>query len=530
MPNKLQPRIIAIIITITLSMAALSGCSQSWHIGESNQSSANAESSDNQITTLGLEQDFSYDIPVSTAHIEVDQLGYLPQSKKIAVFRGTGLSDTFDVISADTMESVFTGEIKQKLVKGTTESYYFGDFSEVKTKGTYYVLTDVIGYSYPFVIDDNLYDHILTDGLKQFYLNRCGVSLTKEYAEENERSACHIDTVTLKSDAGTTLDVSGGWHIDTAGDRSVIRGCDAIEALLFAYEYNKEAFGDNCSIPESGDGIPDILNEIYIETDWLLKMQDATTGAVYSAVSVVDQGKGAANPYHLEDVDMDATLSFASALGYFSYVYQEFDIAYATTCLQAADRAMKYVANVLRKEPNSVNMDEYFRAAAQLYRATGYNNYHKIILNYCSDITEYQISDNVVFSGVVCYLATKQKTESSICGLMMKDLKHYAEDLSTDRKDALYLMGAETIAVEHQVLLTEIARLTVINYIISSNEYENIMEKYLHYFLGCNPDNMCYIGRYGSNNIADMDHSLDIFRNPETDAYLILLASGMKLR
>jgi len=519
--DKLQSNLIIRILSLSLSMAVLTGCSLSWPLV---QDPVAESSTEGQITSLGLEPNLDYDKPSIDAHIEIDQMGYRPEGKKLAVFRGEELSDKFNVLNEDG-DIVFTGEIKEKRVSGSNVGFYYGDFTELTNPGTYYIQTDVIGYSYPFKIEEGMVRTLQRDALKQFYLNRCGVSLTEEYAGTgNERSACHTEAVTLKTDASTQLDVSGGWHVDASGDRSVAIGCEAIEAMLLAYEYNTDAFSDNTGIPESGDGIPDILNEIKVETDWLLKMQEPTTGAVYAAVSVVDQDKGTGNPCHVENVDMSSTLSFASALGYFSYLYQEYDTVYATMCLQAADRAMKYAA----KYPDTINQEEYFKAATMLYRATGYYNYRQIIAAYCEGKNDYIMSDNDIFVGVVTYLATKQRTDITICDTMMKALKKYAETLDADRKDTLYLMGEETRAVEHTTLLSEIARLTVVNYIISSNEYQNIMERYLHYFMGCNPDNTCYVGQYGSVNACDTDASMDITRKPELDALFLILVSGLE--
>ncbi|MEQ1359238.1 glycoside hydrolase family 9 protein, partial [Salmonella enterica] len=39
------------------------------------------------------------------------------------------------------------------------------------------------------------------------------------------------------------------------------------------YQENPPAFGDDFDIPESGNGVPDILDEVRWETDWLEKMQ-----------------------------------------------------------------------------------------------------------------------------------------------------------------------------------------------------------------------------------------------------------------
>ena len=517
-------------ILLTLISLALTGCTMpagiSWPLNPGGREAAEtstAAGSDAQFTTLGLTPDLDYDKPVVGSHIEIDQLGYRTNDRKIAIFRGDVLSDSYSVVDAESGRAVYSGVIESKAKVGTDEIYYYGDFSELKSKGTYYICTDVIGYSYPFSISDDIYSGLYRDAVRQYYMNRCGVSLTAEYAGENVRSACHTEPISLQQDAGVTLDVSGGWHLNSSGDRYVSRGCNIIEALLLAYEYNTQAFDPDADLPESGNDVPDILDELKVETDWILKMQDQSTGMVYSGVISTDKGLGLENPCYIAPADISTTLSFASALGYFSYIYQSVDTAYATTCLQAADRAMKYVA----RSPESVNENEYFRAATMLYRATGYQNYRNIIDAYCADRKTYDISDNVVFSGVVSYLATKQKTDPAVCGIMMNDLRKYAENMSSVRRDMLYLLDGNGESIEYQSLLAEIARLTVVNYIISSNEYENLMGQYLHYLLGCNPYNTCYVGQYGSVNISDSDPSRDILRQPESDAYFILLLSGI---
>ena len=59
---------------------------------------------------------------------------------------------------------------------------------------------------------------------------------------------------------------------------------EAVHQLLSAYSEHPSAFGDDFGIPESGNGIPDFLDEIKWEMDWLLEMQ-AMDGSVYHKVS-----------------------------------------------------------------------------------------------------------------------------------------------------------------------------------------------------------------------------------------------------
>ena len=54
-------------------------------------------------------------------------------------------------------------------------------------------------------------------------------------------------------------------------------GTDDVRNVGAAYEMFPEHFNKQCmNIPESGDSLPDILNELKWELDWLLTMQEPT--------------------------------------------------------------------------------------------------------------------------------------------------------------------------------------------------------------------------------------------------------------
>jgi hypothetical protein len=57
--------------------------------------------------------------------------------------------------------------------------------------------------------------------------------------------------------------------------------------LCLAYVERPDIWTDDYNIPESGNGIPDLLDEVKRETDWLLRMQE-TNGSVLMKVSVTD--------------------------------------------------------------------------------------------------------------------------------------------------------------------------------------------------------------------------------------------------
>ena len=100
--------------------------------------------------------------------------------------------------------------------------------------------------------------------------------------------------------------------------------------LLWAYELNPRAFGDDTNIPESGNGVPDLLDETKWELDWLLKMQDAD-GGFFNRVAgrSYDNGSGPPSgdtqPRFYTAKTTWATADAAASLAHAARVYGHFD-------------------------------------------------------------------------------------------------------------------------------------------------------------------------------------------------------------
>lgn len=471
--------------------------------------------------SLGLEPTFDYEIPQIKTSIKIDQAGYEPSDLKMVVFEGEDLPDNFVVVDASTKDVVFEGKIEKK---GTNEAYGkslgYGDFSAVCTEGKYCVRAEKIGYSYPFLIKDDIDAPFLTDAMKQYYYSRCGTSLTAEFAADDARNACHTSLAKMQEDMKVEIDVSGGWHVDEKGNRYVITGCEAMQNLLLAYELNKEVFSDEQEIPESGDGIPDVLNELQYEAAWLLKMQDPVTGGIYEGVRTTDYGNGSSYSY-VQAISLEASVSYAAAMAKFSYVYQTHDTAFATLCLKAADRAYRYAEHY----PEECSPEELFQAATELYRATGYLTYRLAAEAYIRELQTIDMSNDNLFEGCVTYLFTKQKVDTGLCENVISQLMDYVEALSYENRSAAYLAGRRE-GQEIPQMLRDACRVAVVNYVITNNEYDRILESYLHYFLGCNEEAMCYVGMLGQNNAVDIPGAVSIMNQAENDSYWILLLSS----
>lgn len=498
----------------------LTGCGS---VSELSFESLQAGSGGEEPVTLGLTPAFDYEVPESLPSILVDQVGYAGKSDKVAVFYGEQLPDTFTVIEAESGRAVYTGQIEPRENEGESAPHFsYGDFTALETAGIYYIQAAMVGQSYPFEIAENPYAELFHTALKKYYFNRCGLTLSSELAGEAARNACHAREAQLKDEADVKLDVSGGWHVDETGSRDVSKGCGAANYLLTAYELYPGVFDDQAGIPESGNGIPDVLDEVKYEVDWLLKMQDAASGAVYAGAGSVDN-KSTGYLLYVDGINMNATVRFAATLAKFSYLYQNYDRAFATLCLQAADRAYRYAGKYLE----DVTPEEYFHAAAELYRATGAYGYHTVVKDYLLQNPVTDMRNDCVFWGCVTYMSTKQNVDVSLCGDVMKILMQEGERIAEDSKNSGLLVCMNEAHSGSAELLKDVTRLSVVDHVITNHEYSMVLQNHLHYILGRNLQSVSYFDGVGSRNYKEIDMSLGIMNQIDLNAELILMMSAI---
>ncbi|MCL2718829.1 MAG: glycoside hydrolase family 9 protein [Lachnospiraceae bacterium] len=526
-----------IIITIKIFLflflfAGLVGCTDNVV----DESEMIAESNEHQFESLMSEAEINYVVPISVPNIMVNQLGYLPGSVKMAVFRGENLPDEFRIIN-ESGQTVFIGEIEERGYNPVTGEYIsYGFFTEFDAPGTYYLEAQIVGRSYNFQIENDLYDSVFIAAGRQYFLNRCGISLTEKFTGRSTQSACHVARVELREDASVNLDVSGGWHQDSSGSKDVVTACNVINLLLLSYELNGDEYSDETNIPESGNLIPDLLDEIRYAIDWLKKMQDTATGGVYSGVTIFPNANNDSYSAYIEPTSIEATKMFCATMAKFSYLYQDIDTAYATECLKAADRAWRY----LERNHTDLLDEMYFFAAAEMYRAAGFQAYHNIVVRYLNseayqnlfDLNNKDITwDNrqeTIMMGAVTYLLTRKRVDRALCREIMKDIMLIAAEISGRVRVSQYLTAGNAKQDNNNELLTDMFYLTIINNIIPNHEYGTIIENHLHYFMGRNSAGISYIDDVGALNYKDLDNRLGIMNQIESNAKLIFMISEIK--
>ncbi len=469
-----------------------------------------------------------YKVPTQVPASLVDQVGYSSESEKVVVFKGADISGNFGVYNIESGKLVYTGEILKPVYNEALGEYdSLGYFNDLHDEGEYCIYTEAVGESYSFSISQDAYRELFDEACKKYYINRCGIGLSENYAGENAHSACHTTMAHLQEDMSVSIDVTGGWHMDEQARRDTALGSRIAENLLVAYEMNPSAFTDDTGIPESENGIPDIFDEVRYEVEWLLKMQDARTGGEYAA-AVTNVQKGGdvfAAPVLVSPVSMDATISFASMMARFSYFYQQYDSEFATTALKAADRAFSCFLNNQKAEDDTAA----FKAAAQLYRATGSGTYADVLDSYFvkPDFDQLFINDENIFLGSVTYLSINQKVDVDRCTYLMKLLMKASEDIAARASKSSYLVTDETGANGFANILKDMRCLTITDHIIYNHEYTTIIENHVHFLAGMNPQAMNYLTDDTERTYVDSGEG-GVMNDPESVALLIFMLSVLE--
>jgi hypothetical protein len=265
--------------------------------------------------------------------IHVNQEGYVPAFPKKAMvgyYLGsmgelTLPATTFSLVNATSGVPVFQGNLTPRADVGYAytptpyQKVYQADFSSFSTPGEYRLVVPGLGASLPFLIDEGIAMSFARAYGLGLYHQRCGAANSMPYTRFTH-DACHLAAAAVplpqsshnftwtkvgeyaqQSNADNpvqtapkltgpsaqlypfvrtgTIDTSGGHH--DAGDYSkyTINCASLTHGLMFSVDsLAGVASLDNLGIPESGDGISDILQETKWEADFLTKIQDSDGG------------------------------------------------------------------------------------------------------------------------------------------------------------------------------------------------------------------------------------------------------------
>lgn len=418
------------------------------------------------IDMTGTDGDYVPDSAKPKTGLVLNQLGYFPNLNKVATIEVDSASASpveFKVVSSSGTVAYSGKGSATKKDEGSWEYCQTLDFSDLKDPGTYHIEANGVK-SADFEIGDKIYGDLLGDALNYYYLNRSGTPIEEKYVRNSgknsskaalARAAGHpkdmayvtdewVMQYTEQTNAEITaryskqVDLSKGWY--DAGDygKYVVNGGVSMWTLANIYERtmvhgSKDKFADGsgvANIPESGNGTPDILDELCWEADFFLNMQ-REDGMVYHKMHDYKWTGLGVMPFDDTDVPdtnmptrivkpvtYAATLNTAAALGQLARLLEDYDSAAASKYLAAAEKAYsaaktkysgKYgsiygdpgtdaTALEVGSEPSPFApldqnkgggpygdtqvTDEFYWAACELYITTGKDEYYNDLKDY----------------------------------------------------------------------------------------------------------------------------------------------------
>lgn len=480
---------------------------------------------DNASLELVDDSDVDYSTINSTYEtpIVVDQVGYKLSEQKVAVVRDLPESTETAVcsaIDAQTSETVYTDMLGTGISNvSADETGYLFDFSSVTQPGTYYITCDAFSdVSYSFVISDDPYETLLEDSVKMLYLQRCGTEVEDDtFGHE----ACHNTLATIYGTT-ETIDVSGGWH--DAGDygRYVVPGAKAVADLLYAYDANPTLYGDDTGIPESGNGVPYLLDEVRYELEWMLKMQ-ASSGGVYHKVTCANF-PGYVMPEEETDelivtpISTTATADFCAFMAMAYEFYQSVDAVFAETCLEAAKAAWAFLEenpNLIYTNPDDIttgdygdtsDRDERYWAVAQIYRATQDETYWIALesMTVQSGLDWSTVGD---YGNIALLTMDDFDTDSALYTKIKSSLTTRANSYAKVSASSPYGVAISVFNWGSNMTVANAGVILGLAYQLTGEEsYLEAAQSQLHYLLGSNPVGECFITGYGTVSPQNPHH------------------------
>lgn len=477
-----------------------------------------------------------------TVDIKVDQVGYLPNATKIALVVSKNPATEFTVNLTRDGKPVYHGTLAAgRDDYDSGDRVQAADFSKLIKPGQYYVDVPGVGRSWDFDIAPDVYAKTWRLAMRSYYGQRCGIAvdLGPEFPGY-KHPACHLEGAYHASSGKTGPKAAvGGWH--DAGDygRYVVNSGITTGTLLWAYEfYGSRLKNVNLALPESGNGLPDMLNEIKWNLDWMLSMQDDDGGVWQKQTSekfcdfimpekdkmvsyVIGTGK---EPFK----SSCSTGDFAAVMAIAGRVYAPFNPAYAAKCTQAAQKAFQWLGehvNVPFKNPPGVSTGEYgdnncadeqLWAAAELFRTTGNQVYSQYFLDHYAAFRRPAVDEeaeppswsDVGYLAFWTY-ALAPSADPGAANTIRHDLIGAADEIANRAGSNGYrisLTNRDYIWGSNGVLANYGMELMIASSMLHNQRYADAAVEDLHYLLGRNTFSLSFVTRVGENPFRHPHH------------------------
>ncbi len=479
------------------------------------------------------------DTAAPTTEIKVDQVGYLNSAPKVAMVSSKTAGTDFTVRSAKGAVTL-RGKLAPPVDDPDSgDRVQAANFSRLTKSGRYYLEVPGIGRSWEFSIGPEVYSRAWYLAMRSYYGQRCGIAvdLGPEFPGY-KHDACHLEGAYHASSGKTgPYPNRGGWH--DAGDygRYVVNSGITTGTLLWTFEmFAPRVKNVKLNLPESGNGTPDILNEIRWNLDWMLGMQDEDGGVWHKQTSeqfcafimpekdrlvsyVIGTGS---EPFK----SSCATGDLAAVMAIAARVYKPFDAEFAAKCLRASERAWDWLdqhPNVTFRNPAGVGTggygdgdcsDERLWAAAELARTTRGDRYQRYFLEHYSGYlksirpTQPQSWANVANLALWTYALDSGGDAAAVAAIRRDSVA--AADQIVERSQSngyrISMTSRDYIWGSNSVVANYGMQLLVANALHANPHYVETALENLHYLLGRNTFSLSFVTQLGANPFRHPHH------------------------
>lgn len=475
-------------------------------------------------------------------YIRINQLGFYPESVKQFMVVDTTAS-TFEIMD-EKGQMVFIGNLEDHGTwDASGESVLMGDFSSFDQTGQYIIVVDGKYLSYPFEIKKGLYKDALKAVIKSYYFQRASMAIEEPYGGDYKRDAGHPDDRCKfhPSSGRRTTDVlvsSKGWY--DAGDygKYIGNASFSVGQMLNFIEQFPNAISDGVlNIPESGNGISDLWDELKYELDWILTMQDKDGGVYHKLTAKGFSGFIMPSAYDLDRYIIGkgtaASLNFAAVLAQASRLYKQIDSQWSENALRQAEKAWQWALkndNVDFKNPEDVSTGEYgddefsddfYWAAAELYITTQNIKYLSHLMENEQPI-KHQLTNSWKFfvrnNGFHSLLENRQLLTNEFRTSLVEGQLKIANDILSSVEDNPYHIGLDRYEWgSNSDILNQAMILCIAHRLTGEEKYLNGAGQITDYIFGKNATGYSFLTGFGTKKVLNPHHrpsGADNIHNP----------------
>lgn len=479
----------------------------------------------------------------SDPFIAVNLVGYNVDDPKQALLVNA-LSKEFEIVDDISGHIVYWGKGGDQSGPdiSTGDSTTLIDFSDFKLNGNYILRLKKRPeiHSRQFSVGNDVYKKATLAAVQSYYYNRCATEVNN--GELWKHRTCHLDDAVFYSDITRYRDVSGGWH--DAGDYGKFSINTALSAalILYLYELRPNVFPDGqLNIPESANGIPDLLDEVRWALEWLMKMQDEK-GGVYHKVSqkkwigefLPDEDPG---KRYVFEISSNATAGFSAVAALGAQLFRPYDADFAEKLSKSAFKGWQYLETHEEMQPpggfknpqgvvggeygDNDDTDERLWAAVELYKLNNdekfldyfVKNYQKLNVQELPplswrDFHSLSLSTFVNTAIPEAFERARQNTMYSLTIHAQELLeKHKANSYHTLLNHNEYYWGSGSVNLGYAFVLIQLHRITG-----DENYYQSALDQ-LHYTMGRNPFDKSLVTGIGTSSVNHPYHQFSMELN-----------------